>query len=97
MIGTLASVITLLITVGLPNSPAIAGSGGFGRTIPRLPSRLSSIAVSSPQMYAPAPRRSSTSKRRPLPSTSAPSHPAARARSIAASSVRSASGYSERR
>ena len=41
---------TLLMTVGLPKSPAIAGSGGLKRTIPRLPSRLSSIAVSSPQM-----------------------------------------------
>ena len=46
--GTLARVKTLLIIVGLPNKPAIAGSGGFERITPRFPSRLSSIAVSSP-------------------------------------------------
>ena len=46
--GTLARVKTLLIIVGLPNKPAIAGSGGFERITPRLPSMLSSIAVSSP-------------------------------------------------
>ena len=31
---------TLLITVGLPNRPLCAGSGGLARTRPRLPSRL---------------------------------------------------------
>ena len=40
----------LLMTVGLPNRPESAGRGGFARTWPRLPSRLSSIEVSSPQM-----------------------------------------------
>ena len=30
--GTVASEITLLTTVGLPNSPSIAGSGGLART-----------------------------------------------------------------
>ena len=40
----------------------MAGSGGRGRTSPRLPSRLSSIDVSSPQMYAPAPSRTSSVK-----------------------------------
>ena len=49
MMGTLASEITLLITVGRPNRPSMAGSGGLARTMPRLPSMLSSIAVSSPQ------------------------------------------------
>ncbi len=49
-IGTAHSVSTLLTTVGWPNSPAIAGIGGLARTSPRLPSRLSSIEVSSPQM-----------------------------------------------
>jgi hypothetical protein len=49
MSGTLARVITLLITVGRPNRPATAGSGGLARTMPRRPSRLSSSAVSSPQ------------------------------------------------
>ena len=50
------------MTVGLPNSPESAGSGGFARTSPRLPSRLSSIEVSSPQTYEPAPSRGSMSK-----------------------------------
>jgi len=36
--GTLARVSTLLITVGLPQSPFIAGNGGFGLGIPRFPS-----------------------------------------------------------
>ena len=48
--GTAASDSTLLTTVGRPNSPSSAGIGGLARTIPRLPSRLSSIEVSSPQM-----------------------------------------------
>ena len=47
--GTVASEITLLMTVGLPNKPLIAGSGGLARTWPRRPSRLSSSEVSSPQ------------------------------------------------
>ena len=34
----------------------MAGNGGFVRGWPRLPSSDSSSAVSSPQMYAPAPR-----------------------------------------
>ena len=48
--GTLASDITLFTTVGRPNRPSMAGSGGFARTMPRLPSKLSSMEVSSPQM-----------------------------------------------
>ena len=49
-VGHVARDSTLLTTVGWPKSPSIAGNGGFARTMPRLPSRLSSIAVSSPQM-----------------------------------------------
>ena len=49
MNGTAASESTLLMTVGRPNSPLCAGSGGLARTMPRLPSRLSSSEVSSPQ------------------------------------------------
>ena len=49
MIGTEASEITLLMTVGLPNRPWIAGSGGLARTTPRLPSSEFSSEVSSPQ------------------------------------------------
>ncbi|MDT7585426.1 MAG: NADH-quinone oxidoreductase subunit, partial [Pseudonocardiales bacterium] len=38
-----------------PPFPAVAGNGGFSRGCPRRPSSESSSAVSSPQMYAPAP------------------------------------------
>src|SRR5205809_414406 len=54
--GTQQSVSTLLMTVGRANAPAIAGNGGLLRGQPRLPSSASSKPVSSPQMYAPAPR-----------------------------------------
>ena len=77
------SVSTLLIEVGLPKSPPATGNGGLLRGSPRLPSIELKSAVSSPQMYAPAPRRISMSKRRPLPITSSPSSPPARAASIA--------------
>ena len=55
MCGTAASVSTLLIVVGWPNSPATAGKGGLMRGLPRRPSSEFISAVSSPQMYAPAP------------------------------------------
>ena len=57
--GRLASVSTLLMTVGRPQSPLTAGKGGRGEGMPRLPSIDSIIADSSPQIYAPAPRRNS--------------------------------------
>ena len=47
--GIAANDSTLLITVGLPNRPLCAGSGGLARTMPRRPSRLSRSEVSSPQ------------------------------------------------
>ena len=47
--GTEASEITLFTTVGLPMKPSSAGRGGLARTTPRLPSRLFSRLVSSPQ------------------------------------------------
>ena len=55
MAGTEAMVSTLLTTVGQAYSPATAGNGGLSRGWPRRPSSESSSAVSSPQMYAPAP------------------------------------------
>src|SRR5215208_1058338 len=67
MIGaTVAIVSTLFTTVGEAKTPEIAGNGGFERGCPRLPSSDSMSAVSSPQMYAPAPRWSTivTSPRR---------------------------------
>src|SRR5581483_2124472 len=56
MCGTAHSVSTLLMTVGRAKAPAIAGNGGLLRGQPRLPSSASSNPVSSPQIYAPAPR-----------------------------------------
>jgi hypothetical protein len=56
MRGKDAMVSTLFTTVGAPNRPTTAGNGGFRRGQPFLPSSDSSSAVSSPQMYAPAPR-----------------------------------------
>ena len=50
MCGMLESVSTLLTTVGFWNRPWVAGNGGLMRGRPRLPSRDSSRAVSSPQM-----------------------------------------------
>ena len=55
-IGTTAAMVsTLFTTVGQPYKPAIAGNGGLMRGFPLFPSSDSSNAVSSPQMYAPAP------------------------------------------
>src|SRR5664279_5528968 len=48
------NVSTLFTTVGLPNSPLIAGNGGLVRGIARLPSSEFNKAVSSPQIYRPA-------------------------------------------
>ena len=53
--ATLARVSTLLIKVGLPNKPLLAGNGGFGLGIPLSPSIEAIRAVSSPQTNAPAP------------------------------------------
>ena len=68
--GTLTRVSTLLIAVGLPNSPTSTGNGGLFRGSGRFPSIDSNSAVSSPTMYAPAPMRSSMSNAQPLPWTS---------------------------
>src|SRR4026208_467022 len=56
MSGRFMIVSTLLTTVGALNRPFTAGNGGFSRGQPRLPSSELSSPVSSPQMYAPAPR-----------------------------------------
>ncbi len=56
MCVTQASVSTLLTMVGLRNAPSTAGNGGLIRGQARLPSSDSMSPVSSPQMYAPAPR-----------------------------------------
>src|SRR3954469_24103009 len=67
--GTQQSVSTLLMTVGRANAPAMAGNGGLLRGQPRLPSSASSSPVSSPQMYAPAPRGTLHSSLYLLPKT----------------------------
>ena len=65
--GTLAMDSTLLTTVGLAYRPATAGKGGLSRGWPRRPSRESRSAVSSPQMYAPAPAWTTMSRSYPEP------------------------------
>ena len=50
MVGTEAKLCVLLMVVGLPYSPKLAGNGGLNRGLPGLPSSDSSSAVSSPQM-----------------------------------------------
>ena len=57
MSRTQCSVSMLCSSVGRPNRPTCATYGGRRRGSPRLPSIDSIIADSSPQMYAPAPRR----------------------------------------
>ncbi len=59
--GTVASVSTLFSSVGRRNAPETAGNGGLVVGWPRSPFSDESSAVSSPQMYAPAPRWSTMS------------------------------------
>src|SRR5205823_12422639 len=54
--GTQQSVSTLLTIVGWPKAPLMAGNGGLILGQPFLPSSEDSSPVSSPQIYAPAPR-----------------------------------------
>lgn len=50
MVGATATVSTFVTVVGHPNTPILAGNGGFKRGLPGLPSIDSMSAVSSPQM-----------------------------------------------
>src|ERR1700678_459973 len=75
--GTEAKLWVLLMVVGLPNNPKLAGNGGLKRGLPGLPSSDSKRAVSSPQMYAPAPTNICRSKSTPVPRMFLPSSPAA--------------------
>src|SRR6202044_927554 len=50
MVGTEAKLCVLLIVVGLPNKPKLAGNGGLKRGLPGLPSRDSSDPGSSPKI-----------------------------------------------
>src|SRR5512134_1396202 len=83
--GTAASVSTLLIVVGIPNRPAAAGNGGLMRGFPRFPSIEFMRAVSSPQMYAPAPLCTQTLTVFPVPIAFLPITPAAYASATACS------------
>lgn len=65
--GTDAMDSTLFTTVGQAYRPATAGKGGRSRGWPRRPSSESSSAVSSPQMYAPAPACTVSSRSSPEP------------------------------
>src|ERR1700709_1664301 len=70
--GTAANVSVLLIVVGLPYTPKLAGNGGLKRGWPFLPSSDSSNAVSSPQIYAPYPWCACSSNEKPEPRIFAP-------------------------
>eukprot|EP00966_Prymnesium_polylepis_P294499 6800837-Prymnesium_polylepis.1 len=65
IVGATETVSTFATVVGQPYNPAFAGNGGFSRGLPGLPSSDSISPVSSPQMYAPPPRCSATSKSMP--------------------------------
>src|SRR5215510_11702677 len=96
MCGTATSVSTLLIVVGCANTPDTAGNGGLMRGLPRFPSREFINAVSSPQMYAPAPRCTQTLTVLPEPIAFLPRIPAAYAFLIAFSTRTTGSVNSSR-
>mmetsp|Transcript_11728 Transcript_11728/g.40812 ORF Transcript_11728/g.40812 Transcript_11728/m.40812 type:complete len:211 (+) Transcript_11728:434-1066(+) len=96
MVGATATVSTLVTVVGQPYSPTPAGNGGFRRGLPVLPSRDSIRAVSSPQMYAPAPKWTLMSKSMPLPHAFLPRKPASYASNSAFCSARRSLTYSPR-
>ena len=72
----LASVWVLLTVVGFPYSPKFAGKGGLNLGFPCLPSNDSSKPVSSPHIYAPAPRKLCKSKSIPDLEIFVPNKPA---------------------
>jgi len=55
IVGTTATVSTFVTVEGHPKAPTLAGNGGLDLGSPFYPSKLSKRAVSSPQIYAPAP------------------------------------------
>ena len=89
MCGTWQIVSTLFTIVGAPKAPLIAGNGGLSFGQPFFPSSDAIRPVSSPQMYAPAPRCTTTSKPRPR-------YPASYASRTAAAKRRQGSTYSPR-
>src|SRR3989304_4534383 len=91
-----AQVPTLLILLGLPHKPELAGKGGRERGIPLLPSMETIKAVSSPQTKAPAPSFISMSKLKPEPRIFSPSKLYSLICLRACSNLLTASGYSAR-
>ena len=84
MIGTVASVMTLLITVGWPNRPTIAGTGGFDAHDAALAfERFEQRGFLAADVRAGALRALRDRSDATLPSTLSPSQPAARAFAIA--------------
>ena len=81
--GQTATVSTLVTVVGHPKTPMSAGNGGFNLGFPCFPSIDSIKAVSSPQIYAPAPRCTKISKSYPDPHAFFPIRPASYASLIA--------------
>src|SRR5271165_3779794 len=71
----LYQVSTLLMLLGLPQSPFCAGNGGRGRGRPASPSSEAINAVSSPQTKAPAPSTTSISNLKPRPRIFSPNSP----------------------
>mmetsp|Transcript_9293 Transcript_9293/g.30685 ORF Transcript_9293/g.30685 Transcript_9293/m.30685 type:complete len:211 (-) Transcript_9293:483-1115(-) len=97
MVGATATVSTFVTVVGQPYKPTPAGKGGLSRGLPCFPSSDSIRAVSSPQMYAPAPKCKLTSKSYPVPHAFLPRRPAAYASSRAFCSAIRSLTYSPRR
>lgn len=62
IVGHTATVSTFVTVVGQLKTPLLAGKGGFSLGFPGFPSIDSISPVSSPQMYAPAPLWTYTSK-----------------------------------
>src|SRR6185295_5078734 len=94
--GTHAIVSTLLTIVGAPKAPLIAGNGGLILGQPFLPSSDERSPVSSPQIYAPAPRWITMSKSKPDPWMFFPRSPAAYASLTAPLKMRHGCTYSPR-
>ena len=84
------------MSVGWPHRPLVAGYGGRGRGVPRLPSIEAMSAVSSPQTKAPAPMRMSTRNEKPVSKMRPPRNCRRSACLIAVLSRAIASGYSPR-
>lgn len=75
IVGQTDTVSTLVTVVGHPYNPLLAGNGGLSLGLPCFPSRDYRSPVSSPQIYAPAPEWTYTSKSIPEPQAFLPRNP----------------------